>query len=144
MWDRLVRKAARKETFSRWTAELHLCPEYVEFGQSKLTLFIVVHSNLVIGRIGWSQGPGSPRGGPSASLHAGLAGETPSLQARGVICQGQLVVDLEVSQWCPRSLARALLLLATPPHDRLHEGPLSTSIIPLSGVLLFVLTGLFI
>ena len=52
MWDKLVRKAARKETFSRWTAEFHLCPEYIEFGQSKLTLFLLHILTLFVDRIG--------------------------------------------------------------------------------------------
>ena len=52
MWDKLVRKAARKEVFSRWTAEFHLCPEYIEFGQSKLTLYMLYILTLFVDRIG--------------------------------------------------------------------------------------------
>ena len=34
------KKASMKDTFSRWTAEFHLCPEYLEMGQSKLVICI--------------------------------------------------------------------------------------------------------
>ena len=46
MWDKLVRKAARKEVFSGWKADFHLCPEYIEFGQSKFYLVLV--ASLVV------------------------------------------------------------------------------------------------